>query len=179
MISENDGRFLLALARRTIEKTVKNKLPEKPQNYSASLDESRGVFCTINKIKKELRGCIGIPYPVMSIIDSTISAAQSVCSDPRFPPLQANELKEIKIELSILTEPKTILWREILEKIQPHKDGVIIEYGPYSGLYLPQVWEHFPNKEDFLDNLCLKAGLGKGMWRNSKLSLFQVQIFKE
>jgi hypothetical protein len=183
MLSEEDGKFLLKVARGTIEKFVNNEVAEKPKEYPESLNAELGVFCTINK-KGKLRGCIGLPYPVMSLINAIISAACSVCEDPRFKKLSKNELGDIKIEISVLTEPKLVEVEkqdDYLKKIEPGKHGLILQYGPYSGLFLPQVWEEIPDKEEFLDNLCLKAGITQGMWKEKgvKLYSFEAQIFEE
>lgn len=182
MLSEDDGNFLLSLARSTIERFVKNEKIEKPENYPEGFDEKRGVFCTITKNKK-LRGCIGLPYPIKPLIDAVTDAAQSVCEDPRFPPLKRDELNKIKVEISILTEPELIAVNkpdEYPDKISKD-DGLILRYGPYEGLFLPQVWEHLPDKKDFLDNLCLKAGLAPGMWLDPRIKIykFNAQIFSE
>ena len=181
MLSDSDGEFLLNIARKVVENTAKNEKFIKPRSYPASLDKNMGVFCTITK-NGELRGCIGIPYPTMSVIDALISAACSVCEDPRFPRLAEDEARDIKIEISILTEPELIKsepenYPSMIEK----KYGLILEYGPYTGLFLPQVWEEVPEKEQFLDHLCVKAGLSSGMWKQkgTKLYKFEVQIFEE
>ncbi|MFH0832727.1 MAG: AmmeMemoRadiSam system protein A [Candidatus Aenigmatarchaeota archaeon] len=173
-ITDEDKKFLLSLARSTIENVVKRKRIEKPYSYPQKFNENHGIFCTINK-NNELRGCIGLPYPVKSVIDALIDAAQSVCEDPRFPPLSEKELKKIKIEISILTEPEMIMVNrpeEYLEKITK-EDGLIIRYGPYEGLFLPQVWEQIPGKKDFLDNLCIKAGLTTDMWLDPRAKIYK------
>jgi len=181
MISENDGKFLLKLARDCVEKFAKEEPVQRPENYPEALNENMGLFCTINKKDSnnvyQLRGCIGIPYPTMPLIDAVISAAQSTCEDPRFDKLCEDELPDIKIEVSVLTEPKSIS----IEGIEPGKHGLILQYGPYSGLFLPQVWKQLPEKEQFLDNLCLKAGLTPGMWKENgvKLYSFEAQVFEE
>ncbi len=200
MLSENDGRFLLRAARQTIEKFASNERIEKPAEYPDSLDEKHGVFCTIHKHRElngvknirtssvhnsyELRGCIGVPYPAMALIDATISAASSACEDPRFPKLAAEDLDKIKIELSVLTEPRLIdaEKEDYLKAIRIGKDGLIINYGYYSGLLLPQVAiEQEWDAEEFLNHLCLKAGLLPEMWqdKNARIYRFQAQVFRE
>ena len=181
MLSKDDGNFLLNLAREAIIKTTRNEKVNKPESYPESLDNSMGVFCTITK-NNELRGCIGVPYPTMPLIEALISAACSVCEDPRFPKLSGDEAKDIRVEISILTEPELInakpeQYLDLIEK----RHGLILQYGPYSGLFLPQVWKEIPEKEGFLDHLCLKAGLSPGMWKENgtKLYKFEVQIFSE
>ncbi len=179
-MNDEDKKFILRFARDVIEKHVAKKKITKPEKYPEVLDEKRGVFCTIKKNGK-LRGCIGIPYPVMSLLDALIDAAQEVCHDPRFPLLQEKELKEIKIEISVLTEPK-ILEKLDYDTIVIGKDGLIIKYGPYSGLLLPQVAKEYNwTQEEFLDNLCIKAGLQPGMWKlpGAILYRFQAEVFSE
>ena len=173
MLSDSDGEFLLNIARKVVENTAKNEKFIKPRSYPASLDKNMGVFCTITK-NGELRGCIGIPYPTMSVIDALISAACSVCEDPRFPRLAEDEARDIKIEISILTEPELI-------KSEPENYPSMIEkkYGLILEPEQPQ--EEVPEKEQFLDHLCVKAGLSSGMWKQkgTKLYKFEVQIFEE
>ena len=182
MLSDEEGKFLLRLVREAIVKFTRKEFINKPENYPEIMNEKRGVFCTLTK-KGELRGCIGLPYPTMPLIDSVISAACSACEDPRFERLEESELKDIKIEISVLTEPVLIeaSGEAYLNKIEPGKQGLILQYGPYSGLFLPQVWEELPDKEKFLDNLCLKAGLTPGMWKEKgvKLYSFEAQVFEE
>lgn len=181
MLPELDGDFLLKIARETIEKFVRNEKMKRPANYPDVLGEKRGVFCTI-KNKKGLRGCIGIPYPVMPLLDATLSAAASACEDPRFPRLAASELGGIKIEISVLTEPELIKEHVKKGNIKIGVDGLIIQHDHCSGFLLPQVAvEQEWNVEEFLEHLCLKAGLPHDMWkdRNAKIYKFQAQVFTE
>lgn len=177
--------FILKLSREAIETYVKvgRKIPI-PREYPKELKEKIGVFVTIYKKPKELRGCIGLPYPQQPLIEGLIEAACEVCEDPRFPQLTTEELKDIWIEVSILSKPELIEvknQKDILKKIEPVKDGLIIQKGYCSGLLLPQVWEEIPEKEDFLETLCMKAGLLADEWLDSstKVYKFQVKAFKE
>ena len=184
MLTVEEGNFLLKLARNTIKKFVNNEKIEKPARYPRALDEKKGVFCTITE-NEELRGCIGLPYPLESIINAVISASQSACEDPRFERLSEAELDRIKIEVSVLTEPVLInaeKSEDYLKEINIGKDGLIIQCGPYSGLLLPQVaTEYNWSAEEFLNNLCLKAGLLTKEWKNpeTRIYKFQAQIFRE
>jgi len=95
-----------------------------------------------------------------------------------------DELDKIEIEISVLTTPEELKAKnakEILEKLRPGIDGVILEYKGRGATYLPQVWEQIPAKEEFLDSLCMKAGLSPGEWREkgAKISRYQVQAFRE
>ena len=178
--------FLIGTAKKAIEEYVKNGKKISIKDYLEEYNKKRGVFVTIyKKNPKSLRGCIGFPYPNLPLIEALIEAAISTCNDPRFPPLSEDELNQITIELSILTEPELIKVkdpREYLEKIEIGKDGLIIKRGVFSGLLLPQVAvEQEWSVEQFLENICLKAGLTIDSWmdENSKIYKFQAEIIHE
>ena len=132
-MDEKTKQYVLKLVRRAIETYVRTgRIISRPKDYPRELDEKRGVFVTINKIiygKPELKGCVGLPYPTKPLIDGIIEAAVSATKDPRFPPLAEDELDKIKIEVSILKEPKKIggSAKEAFDKIVPFKHGVIIK----------------------------------------------------
>jgi AmmeMemoRadiSam system protein A len=174
-------QFCLNLAKQTIEEFVRNNNMIKPENYPEELSQKRGVFVTIHK-NGQLRGCIGFPYPDKSLLEAIIQASISVCRDPRFPPLESEELNDISIEISILTEPELIEIndsKEYLEKIQIGKHGLIIKNDFYSALLLPQVpVEKKWDVKSFLENLSLKAGLPKDAWKTSKIYFFEAEIFR-
>ncbi len=180
-MKESTKKFALDFARSVIENFVSSgKMLAVPKGYPSELDANGGVFVTLNK-HGDLRGCIGIPYPVDSVIKNLREAAASVTKDPRFPPLGKGELKEIETEVSVLTEPKIISVKEpseYLGKIRKDIDGLIIRKGYYEGLFLPQVWEQIPDKVDFLDNLCMKAGLMPGDWKSDGVELYKFQVEK-
>jgi uncharacterized protein (TIGR00296 family) len=184
MLTKADGRLIVSMAREAIEKFVGGEVPQKPEDYPASFERPAGVFVTIHK-GTELRGCIGMPYPVMPLIKALLAAAVSAASeDPRFEPVSDNELKKIKIEVSVLTEPKQIMSKpeDYHKHIKIGETGLIVIYGPYSGLLLPQVAsEHGWDAEEFLDNCCIKAGMLYDMWKDqrTKVYTFQAQVFRE
>jgi len=152
--------------------------------------ESYGVFVTLNYIDshklEHLRGCIGFPIAQKSldrsIIDASIAAATQ---DPRFPPVEKKELAEIVFEVSILTRPEEIKVqnaREYLNVIKIGRDGLILRWRYGSGLLLPQVPVEFKwDVEEYLANLCYKAGAPPDIWlmSDSKLYSFQASIYKE
>jgi AmmeMemoRadiSam system protein A len=189
MLSDIVGEFLLRLAREAIEKYVKEgKIISPPERYPKDLDQKSGVFVTLHKVRTngalELRGCIGLPYPHKRLIEGVIEAAVSATEDPRFLPLREDELEKIKIEVSVLSKPeelKVTSPEELLKKLKPKVDGLIIQKGIMSGLFLPQVWEEIPDKEKFLEALCYKAGLRPDAWKDPSVKFyrFTVQIFKE
>jgi uncharacterized protein len=173
--------FILSLAREAVEEYVKSgKVIDKPREYPKELDENRGVFVTIFKKPRELRGCIGLPFPDKPLIEGIIEAAVDVCQDPRFPPLSKEELKDIFIEVSVLTEPKQIRTKDCKKCIELGKDGLIIRKGVQGGLFLPQVpVEQGWNMDEYLENLCYKAGMSGDAWKECKIYKFQTEIFSE
>ena len=176
--------FILKIARRAVENYVKTgqKLAV-PKEYPEEMQEKRGVFVTIYK-KGMLRGCIGIPFPEKPLIEGLIEASVEVCNDPRFPPLSENELKDIKIEVSILSDPKLIKTepKNYKKFIEIGKDGLILRRGMREALFLPKVpIEQGWKLEEYLENLCLKAGLTADSWLDpdSKLYKFEAGVFSE
>ncbi|QLJ52378.1 MAG: putative ACR [Candidatus Fermentimicrarchaeum limneticum] len=149
--------------------------------------EKRGVFVTIETYpEKGLRGCIGYPYPVKELAQSVVDCAiNSATSDPRFPEMSRKELDNCTVEISVLTVPEIVKvgdTKEYPKKIKVGKDGLIVEYGYYSGLLLPIVpVEQNWDEEEFLSQTCYKAGLPLDMWLRPKVRLyrFQSQVFKE
>jgi len=178
--------FVLKLTRETIETFVNtgNKIPV-PKEYPKELNKKRGVFVTIYKKPKELRGCIGLPYPQKPLIEGLIEAACEACEDPRFPPLSKEELDEISIEVSILTEPELIRVKnpkDYFKEIKIGKHGLILINGSCGGLFLPQVpVEQKWNCEQYLENLCYKAGLTSDIWLDplTRIYRFETEIFSE
>jgi uncharacterized protein (TIGR00296 family) len=189
-ISLEEGELLVKLARKAVEEFLKTKrrIPP-PENVSQNLMQPCGVFVTINSIKdeeKELRGCIGLPYPTIPLVEAVIeSAISSATQDPRFHPLSLEELDNVVFEVSILTPPQLVEVKspsEYPSKIKIGVDGLIIERGFYKGLLLPQVpvewgWD----EEEFLCQCCLKAGLPPDCWlmKGTKVYKFQAVIFEE
>lgn len=180
------GEFLVRAARKVMEGFVRDGKKEKPSRYPRSLDGKRGVFTTLHSHPgRSLRGCIGYPEPVMPLIDALVDSAVSVTRDPRFPPLSPGELKGVVVEVSVLTRPEPVEVRkpeEYPSRINLGKDGLIIESGFSRGLLLPQVpiewgWD----AEEFLSNLCMKAGLPPDEWLSGKarISKFHSEIFAE
>ncbi len=178
MVSSEDQQLLLQLARNSIQVTIQKgrKLPT-IESLSPLLREKRGTFVTL-WLEGELRGCIGFPYPVKPLAEAVQEAAISAAlQDPRFPPVRAEELSHIEIEISVLSVPKPITPEQI--KVGVH--GLIISRGNRSGLLLPQVAiEYHWDVETFLEQTCVKAGLPQDAWKEKvNLSGFEAQIFSE
>ncbi len=185
-LTNKEGKYLLDVARNTIEqKLFSGKGIQKPDtDLPAVFNEPRGTFVTLT-IEGGLRGCIGHIIPQETLIEGIrVNAINAAFRDPRFQPLTMDEWKRVKIEISILTDPKPLSYsndKDLLKKIRSGIDGVIIKKDFHQSTFLPQVWEQLPNKEDFLRHLCLKAGLAGDAWKKGDLevSTYQVQAFEE
>lgn len=172
---------LLELARETIESHFSGqKFDLNP--ISKEFLEKRGVFVTLTK-NGELRGCIGYILPIKSIYESVKeNALHAAFNDSRFLPIKKEELKNIKIEISILSLPKLIAFsrpEELLKKLKPGIDGLILEKNGRQSTFLPQVWEELPDKVEFLEHLSLKAGFGRNIWKEARISTYQAEVFGE
>lgn len=179
------GKELLGLARKAIETHFSGEELHIDEATKKNYGKKQGVFVTLHK-NDELRGCIGFAEPHFPLYEALTTAARAAAfSDPRFFPLQKDEVKEIKIEISVLTVPELIKVEkpeEYLKKINIGKDGLIIRSTFTSGLLLPQVFtEHKCTVKQALDMTCQKAGLGTDAWNdlNNKIYKFQAIIYKE
>jgi hypothetical protein len=189
-LNRKEGQFLVKLARNAIVHFLETeKQFSVPPDNPLMLKGECGVFVTLKKVKngvEKLRGCIGYPEPVLLLVDATIKSAISAATqDPRFPPLSIHELKDVVIEVSVLTPPMLIRVndpKEYVKEVNIGIEGLIVERGMYKGLLLPQVpieWQW--DQEEFLSNCCIKAGLSPDAWllKDTKIYTFQVMIFKE
>ena len=187
-LSKEDGALLLKLARQNIlcELGEENdNLADLKTKVSATvLKENRGTFVSLHK-KGNLRGCIGNIEPIKTILQGVMDNAKNAAfNDSRFSPLSYKELEHTIIEGSILTLPKKLDYTDaddLIAKIRPGIDGVIIKKHYHSATFLPQVWEQLKNPGAFLNQLCIKAGLSKDEWESGDLSVstYQVQLFEE
>lgn len=189
-LSEAQGQVLVKLARHTLMDRLGKQIPQAEiDSLSSALKDSCfksscGTFVTL-KINGRLRGCIGNLTSDTSLISGVRrNAINAAFHDPRFAALGTSELDRVEIEISILSEPQPLKYRDVedlVKKLRPHIDGVIIRKGHASATFLPQVWEQLPQPQDFLANLCMKAGLGADSWQNPELevSTYQVQYFEE
>lgn len=186
-----DGQFLVKLARNSIIHYLTfGELIEQPKETPEKFLQDSGVFVTLNKVdqnnSKNLRGCIGFPLPVYPLVIAIIQAAKSAAvGDPRFPIVTIQEMKDIVMEVTILTKPQKLEVKhpeEYLQRIKINQDGLIIRKGGQSGLLLPQVpidwgWD----VKEFLEHTCNKAGLPKDCWKDPKTTIesFSGIIFQE
>jgi MEMO1 family protein len=184
--SLEDKRFLMDLAKRTVrEAATQGRLPEVDANtVPQQLSEAKGCFVTLTK-NGTLRGCIGHIVPQESLWKAVRDNARNAAvRDPRFPPVTAEELNQLEFEISILTPPKRLPFSspdDLLNKLQPNRDGVVLQIGGRSATFLPQVWEQIPGSIDFLSALAQKAGAGPLDWRKPgvQVSVYHVEAFKE
>ncbi len=184
--TDEEGIYAVKLARTAVKDYFRNKKTS-PENVPEKFLRESGVFTTINSFPgKELRGCIGFPEPIMPLYEAIIkSAVYAATEDPRFPPIEEDELNKVIFEVSLLTIPERIVVEdpeEYPERVEIGKDGLIIRYMGFSGLLLPQVaTEYSMDSLEFLDHTCLKAGLQPGCWRRKGVEIykFQAEIFTE
>jgi len=189
-LSDDEGIYLVKLAREAVEEflTGRRKI-HVPERLSPSLTVKAGVFVTLNTVTasgRELRGCIGFPYPILPLAEAVIDAAiDSAVGDPRFQPVTLREMDGIVVEVSVLTPPQLVIVNkptELPSKVKVGEDGLIVERGTRKGLLLPQVpvewgWD----SEEFLMQCCLKAGLPTDSWllTGTRVYRFQAIIFDE
>jgi len=179
-----EGEKLVKLARKTISYFLATGSIYREKAPGKEFLGKRGVFVTLNKYpEKELRGCIGLPYPVKGLWGAISEAAiNAAFRDPRFAALSSKELEKITIEVSVLTEPEEVERAELPEAVQIGEHGLIIERQNQSGLLLPQVaTEYNWNAETFLEQACQKAGLYRDAWKldDTTIRVFSAQVFRE
>lgn len=179
-LTEAQRRELILIARQALSQHVKEKTLYLPQTEDVVLKKERGIFVTLHK-GLDLRGCIGTIIAraplYLEVRDLVISASSR---DPRFSPVGEAELKDIRIEISVLSDLRKI---KSPEEIILGKHGVLVRKGFRSGVFLPQVasdtgW----SKDEFMDNLCIhKAGLSQDSWRKGKcdIYIFSAEVFSE
>jgi AmmeMemoRadiSam system protein B/AmmeMemoRadiSam system protein A len=188
--NESQGQTLVRLARMTLlERFGRNTPEENAQALQTALSDEIfklqcGTFVTLT-IGGQLRGCIGNLTSTEDVLQGVKqNAVNAALHDPRFAPLSEKELDRVEIEVSVLTEPKPLEFQDsadLIQKLRPYIDGVIIQKGAARSTFLPQVWEQLPKPEDFLGHLCMKAGLSADTWKNPGLEVqtYQVQYFEE
>jgi AmmeMemoRadiSam system protein A len=178
--SKEEQRWLLAWARRAIAAAVAGSagaLREEGAELSERLRQPGAAFVSLHK-QGQLRGCVGLPQAreplYLTVAEAAISAA---LHDPRFPPVEAEELPALEIEISVLSP----LFPLQPEQVVPGEHGLLVTEGFYRGLLLPQVArEHGWDRERFLEETCLKAGLERTAWkRGVKLEAFTAFVFSD
>jgi AmmeMemoRadiSam system protein A len=183
--SLDDRRTLLRLARSSLEQVVREgRVPEPPLGLPQHLLADKGCFVTLTK-GGALRGCIGHIFPEESLARAVIHNARSAAlHDSRFTPVSSDELGQIEVEVSVLSVPRPLDYSspaDLLAKLRPHQDGVVLTVGSRRATFLPQVWEQLPAAETFLDHLTAKAGLRPAAWRDpgTRIMIYHVEAFHE
>lgn len=177
-LDADQERYLLELARRTIENFFRPEVPILPERKDAIFKEKRGAFVTLKK-HGELRGCIGYPLPYKTLTGTIMEmAVAAAVQDYRFEPVTEREIASLVIEISVLTPPVPVAdFREV----EVGRHGIIVSQGSKKGLLLPQVpTEYGWNRETFLRHGCLKAGLPEDAWKKgARIEVFEAQVFSE
>lgn len=174
---------LLRVARNAIENQIHRKPLERfdIDGLTPNLSSLGASFVTLNTIPdNHLRGCIGTLEAYQSLIlDVQEHAIAAAFDDYRFSPVRVSELPLIRIEVSRLTKPILLIYdgtEDLLRKLRPGIDGVILKNGFQHATFLPQVWEKIESKESFLRQLCLKMGADGDLWKRKQLQVFTYQV---
>lgn len=176
-LSEADERALLGLARHALEEAARKGCLAEVAPVSGALEENCGAFVTIHKGGR-LRGCIGYVDPLKPLYQTVRECALAAAlHDPRFDPVTADELPELRVEISVLSPLQDIS----IDQLEIGRHGLLVSQGFQRGLLLPQVaveWEW--DRDRFLEEACLKAGLPPGAWRQgARIQAFTARIFGE
>jgi AmmeMemoRadiSam system protein A len=185
-LTEQEKNCLLQIARQALEQAVDQSKPaaHMVQSSSVRLQEPGASFVTLT-VNGSLRGCIGALEPYQPLIDDVREHAMAAAmQDYRFPPVTPQELAGIRIEVSRLTQPVPLEYsdaEDLLKKIRPQIDGVVIRDGIRRATFLPQVWEKIADPAEFLEHLCLKLGAAPDLWQQKHLDIlvYQVEEFRE
>ncbi len=185
-LSARGQGILLELARAELRRAAQGESPAavQPPPDAPLLLEFRPCFITLMK-RGELRGCVGQVFPWEPLFQAVATNTHNAATrDPRFPPVQPEEVPEIQLEISVLTEPVALTYltpEELLSQLKPGETGVLFRLGGRAATFLPKVWEMLPDKLDFLASLSRKAGCPAGAWREREavLSTFSAQSFHE
>jgi AmmeMemoRadiSam system protein A len=179
MLSDEDRRALLVIARDAVTSAAERRRYALPQDLSPALRAPGAAFVTCKTRDGDLRGCIGQVAAVAPLADTVAKMAEAASQrDPRFAPVRRDELQGLRLEVSVMTDPVPIPPDEVTVGVH----GLVVERGPARGLLLPQVpVEHHWDRETFLAHTCLKAGLRPDAWREPGTVLlgFTAEVFGE
>jgi AmmeMemoRadiSam system protein A len=177
----DEQKTLLRVSREAIEHRVRGEKLSGIQTEAMTpiLREQGASFITLT-IDGQLRGCIGALEAYQPLVEDVREhAVAAALEDPRFPPLSEDELSRIQIEISRLTRPFPLEYKDaddLISKLRPYIDGVILKDGLRRSTFLPQVWEKISDPSEFMDNLCYKMGAAHHHWRNKHLDVFTYQV---
>ncbi len=176
-LTDDERRFLLGLARRSLEAAVRGEAKPPVPAVPRALESPAGAFVSLHK-KDVLRGCIGYVQPRLPLYRIVIEAAEAAgLRDPRFPPIQPAELAEVELEISVLSPFHAVR----PEEIQVGAHGLMVSQDRARGLLLPQVAvERHWDRDRFLEETCRKAGLAPDAWRRgATIEGFTAEVFRE
>ena len=185
-LSPEERSTLLRLARRSIELTLSGRSLSRLilSDFSAPLREQGASFVTLTE-RGELRGCIGALEAYQPLVQDVCEhAVAAATEDYRFSPVQPFELAHLKIEISRLTPPVPLKYtspEDLLARLHPLEDGVVVKDMGRRATFLPQVWEKIPDPGTFLNHLCQKMGAPADLWRTKPIQVltYQVEEFAE
>lgn len=185
-LTREEKNILLHLARQALECAVRGERPSRLdlKSLPPRLQAEGASFVTLT-IHGQLRGCIGALETYQPLAEDVREhAIAAALSDYRFPPVQPEELSNIHLEVSRLTVPRPLEYAgpdDLLAKLRPGVDGIVLRDGAQRATFLPQVWDTLPDKEEFLEHLCMKMGASPVLWRQKKLTVlvYQVEEFHE
>lgn len=181
MLNEEQRQRLLRLARTSIESTLEGRAQEvRPDDFDEDLRRPAGAFVTLRTKRGDLRGCIGSIRAMEPLYRAVATSAVSAAfRDPRFFPVRKEEMVQLDLEISVMGPIEPV---SDVSDIEVGRDGLIISLGRFAGLLLPQVaTEYGWDRQTFLDQTCMKAGLPPGAWRaqETRIEKFSAEVFGE
>jgi AmmeMemoRadiSam system protein A len=180
----DEQKILLDLAREAITSAARGEQVQEADldQLPPRLRQEGASFVTLLEPDGKLRGCIGtVEAHAPLALDVQRNAVGSAMRDPRFLPVGPDEVDRLQIELSVLTEPEPLGFDgpdDLLDKIRPGVDGVVIQKDWRRATLLPSVWAKIPDPIQFLEMLCMKAGLPQDEWRRPGLTVYVYQAEK-
>ena len=182
-LSAEERQTLLTLVHETLVRAVhRQALPALDlESLPESLRRRGASFVTLTKFG-QLRGCIGSLEARRPLaLDVRENAIGAALHDPRFPPVNATELNQLDVEISVLSVPEPLPYdgpEDLITKLRPGVDGVVIEQDWHRATFLPQVWETLPDPVEFLQQLCRKAALSPDAYTRPGLDVYTYQVEK-
>jgi AmmeMemoRadiSam system protein A len=184
LLSTEEKKLLLDLAYDAVKATAEATATSQPtlDQLPVRLQQPAATFVTLKR-DGVLRGCIGTTKPLHPLAQDIVQRARSAASsDPRFPAITPDEVSFLEIEISVLTPPLPLEFNhpdQLLQRLKPGIDGVIIRSGRHQATFLPQVWERVRDPKTFLELLCQKASLHRDAWHTKaiKVDTYQVESF--
>ncbi|PIE63093.1 MAG: AMMECR1 domain-containing protein [Desulfobacter postgatei] len=180
MISDKQGQMLLKMARTSIAEKLSLPVDKTQIDLDQSfLENKQGLFVTLHK-NSALRGCVGVIEPVEPLKTCVGKTARlTAFKDSRFAPLSRDEFHQVDLEISLLSPPEKLEYstgKELIQRLVPFKDGVIIKKGSKQATFLPQVWKQLSDTASFLSRLCTKAGLDNDEWIKGSLIVYTYRV---